>query len=115
MFPLGTRTQARANLAVSSSGARVQLEAKIVLQFLQLPKYEEVHEPVGSRAVGFTEPVDLSCVPPESWHLNVNRVRNQFSPNVVSPGAAHHHETVVDDSHREVVARLQHIGHLSFL
>ena len=30
--PLGTRTQASADLAVSSSGARVQLEEKIALQ-----------------------------------------------------------------------------------
>ena len=117
MSPLGTRTQARADLAVSSSGARVQLEAKIVLQFLQLPKYEEMQqEPVGCEAVGFnlTEPGDLSCVPPESWHLNVNCLEST-SLNVVSPGAAHHHEPFVDDSHREGVARLQHIGHLSFL
>ena len=65
MSPLGTRTQARADLAVSSSGPWVQLEAKIVLQFLQLPKYEEMQqEPVGCEAVGFnlTEPGDLSCV-----------------------------------------------------
>ena len=80
MSPLGTWTQARADLAVSSSGARVQLEAKIVTIFsICLPKYEEVHEPVGSGAVDFnlTEPDEHSTwLHPKSWHLNVNRVRN---------------------------------------
>ena len=35
------------------------------------------------------------------------------SLNEVSPVAAHHHETIVKDGHREVGARLQHVGHLS--
>ena len=34
--------------------------------------------------------------------------------NEGSPVATHHHETVAEDSHREVGARLQHIGHLKF-
>ena len=34
--PLGTWTQASPHLAVSSSGARVQLEAKIVSQFAHI-------------------------------------------------------------------------------
>ena len=67
--PLGTWTQARADLAVSSSGARVQLEAKMLYNQL-LAKHEEVQEPVGGGAVDLDHVADaafiFSCLLPET-------------------------------------------------
>ena len=72
MSPLGTCTQARADFAVSSSGALVQLEEKNC--FSCLPKYEEVQEPVGGGAVDVDHVADfaftISCLLPETHDVS---------------------------------------------
>ena len=65
---LHTGEASRADFAVSSCGAPVQLEEKNC--FSCLPKYEEVQEPVGGRAVDVDHVADvaftISCLLPET-------------------------------------------------
>ena len=83
-----------------------------------LPKYEEVQEPVGGGAVDVDHVADVaftfSCLLPETHGIGWCRKVNRVNCLDVSPVATHHHETAIVDGHREVGARLQHIGHLSF-
>ncbi len=65
MAPLGTCTQARADFAVSSFGALVRLEEKIV---------SEVQEPVGCGVVDVDHVADfaftISCLLPETHDIS---------------------------------------------
>ena len=77
-----------------------------------------MEQPVGGKAVDLNPVVGSALAPDQQgWFRNVNRINclEIASLNEISPEATHHHETVVKDGHREVGARLQHVGHLSEL
>ena len=75
---------------------------------------EEVQEPVGGGAVDVDHLADaafnFSCLLPETHDMVSVSVEIL---NELLPVAPHHHEAVVEDGHREVGARFQHIGHLA--
>ena len=73
-------------------------------------------EPVGGGAVDVDHVADVaftfSCLLPETHGIGWCRKVNRVNCLDVSPVATHNHETAIVDGHREVGARLQHIGHL---